>query len=159
MSETTLKEQLRLSILAQEELRRVVSQQAADLSSLREFSEVEREAMVSERSNLLQETDSQVRDVKILVKDLQQEKNDLNVQIQLLESALASAASDRANVEAAAQTCAATAHENAVMRKEVNELKSQLAAPRILPDENSPISADALKTAAKEVCLVDGILL
>jgi hypothetical protein len=136
-----LKEQLRVSLLAQSELRALVEQKESELAGIREFSEVEREAMQEEREGLLKEAeamreeregllneaDCQVGGVKALAKGLQEEKSEMAVQIQFLESALESAAADRANVEAKAESSGtAKLQENVTLQKEIEFLKKSL---------------------------------
>lgn len=175
---SSTEEKLRVSLLAQESLRQVLDQQAVELCDLRDFSEAERGAMIDEKKAVLDEAKRQVDGVQALIQGLQKEKTVMKEQIQFLESALESAASDRACFEAAAQSSgAAKSQENENLQREIDTLKENIMSVHnelviakssssggsscgtSITDSTPVKDRQALREAARQVAVMDAVIM
>jgi len=130
--------------------------------------------MIDEKKAVLDEAKRQVDGVQALVQELQKDKMDMKEHILFLEAALESAASDRACVEAAAQSSgAAKSQENESLQREIDTLKenivtvqNELVVAKTSSNggghgsaaKSTPVKdRQALRVAARQVALMDSV--
>jgi archaellum component FlaC len=165
-SKNELLKELRLSHLAQEELRSVAERQKEELESLQEFASIEREALFDEKAKLTTTT----QNVEKELGNVREQVDSLELQVKMLESALESAAMDRAKIEAAARETALErdaareqlAATQAIERYETNDLEN--VKGNIVRDIGLSITRShgiegrdrsTITIATKEMCIMD----